>query len=74
MYARFKQDFEIEHYLDFVREKKYGIALTKFRMSSHDLSIERGRFENTEKINRLCIFCNLNIVENEYHFLLVCPL
>lgn len=74
MYARFKHDFEFENYLDFVSEKKYRIALTKFRLSSHDLAIERGRFENIERNDRLCRYCNLNRVENEYHFLLVCPL
>ena len=41
MYARFKHEFEMEHYLDFITEKKYKIALTKFRLSSHDLAIER---------------------------------
>ena len=43
MYARFKYEFEIEHYLDFITEKKNIIALIKFRLSSHDLAIERGR-------------------------------
>ena len=74
MYARFKHEFEMEHYLDFITEKKYKIALTKFRLSSHDLAIERGRFEHIERNNRLCRYCNLNMIENEYHFLLVCPL
>ena len=74
MYARFKHEFEMEHYLDFITEKKYKIALTKCRLSSHDLAIERGRFEHIERNNRLCRYCNFNMIENEYHFLLVCPL
>ena len=37
--------FEMEHYLDFITEKN-KIALTKFRLSSHDLAIEHGRFEH----------------------------
>ena len=74
MYARFKHEFEMEHYLDFITENKYKIALTKFRLSSHDLAIERGRLEHIQRNNRLCRYCNLNMVENEYHFLLVCPL
>ena len=57
--------------LDFIQEKKYKIAFTaKFRLSSHDLAIERGRFEN----GRLCRHCHLNMIESEYHFMLVCPL
>ena len=29
---------------------------------------------NTPRSERLCKFCNLCVLENEYHFLLVCPL
>ena len=63
MYARFKHEFEMEHYLDFITEKKYKIALTKFRLSSHNLAIEHGRFEHIERNNRLCRYCNLNMIE-----------
>ena len=73
-YARYKHDFEFEDYLDFIQEKKYRIAFTKFRLSSHDLAIERGRFENIDRNDRLCRHCNLNMIESEYHFMLVCPL
>ena len=73
MYARYKHDFEMEKYLDFITEKKYKIALTQFRLSSHDLAIERGRYENLNRRERVCKLCNGNLVENEYHLLLVCP-
>ena len=45
MYAQYKHDFEMEKYLDFITNKKYKIALTQFRLSSHDLAIECGRYE-----------------------------
>ena len=35
---------------------------------------ETGRHSNISRENRLCTKCNLRMVENEYHFLLVCPL
>ena len=73
MYARYKHDFEIEKYLDFITEKKYKIALTQFRLSSHDLAIERGRYENLNRRESVCKLCNSNLVENECHLLLVCP-
>ena len=73
-YARFKHDFMCEKYLDFISDKKYRVALSKFRLSSHDLEIERGRHVNTNRSDRLCRFCNGTYIENEYHFLLVCPL
>ena len=73
-YARCKHEFEVEKYLDFIKEKKFKFALTQFRLSSHNLAIERGRFENIARTERVFVSCNSNLVENEYHFLLVCPL
>ena len=73
MYARYKHDFELENYLDFIVEKKYKFALTQFRLSSHDLAIERGRYQRLDRTDRNCKLCNSNVVECEYHFLLVCP-
>ena len=73
-YARFKHEFEIETYLDFIKENKYKIALTQFRLSSHNLAIERGRIEHIDRNERVCKLCNSNVIENEFHFLLVCPL
>ena len=74
MYARFKHNFEIEAYHDNIQEKSYKIAFTKFQLSSHDLAIERGRHDNTGRNDRICKHSNLNMIENEYHFLLVCPI
>jgi hypothetical protein len=54
--------------------KKIKIALSRFRLSSHQLEIERGRYSNIPRDERKCKFCNLNVIENEYHFLLICPL
>ena len=74
LYSRYKHDFEQEKYLDFIQDNKFRTALTKFRLSSHDLAIERGRYESIPRNERICKYCNQNMTENEYHFLLVCPL
>ena len=73
MYARFKHEFGFEKYLDFTVERKFRIALSRFRISSHDLFIERGRYENQPRNERMCRFCSSQSVESEYYFLLVCP-
>ena len=73
-YARFKHEFCNKKYLDIVTENKYRKALTQFRLSSHDLAIERGRYQNIDRLERICNFCMGKLVESEYHFLLVCPL
>jgi hypothetical protein len=35
--------------------------------------IEKGRQLNIPKNERMCSNCNMNVIEKEYHFLLVCP-
>jgi hypothetical protein len=71
--ALFKHSFKLENYLDYISENKYRIALTRFRISSHDLLIETGRHANIERQHRICKNCNMNMIETEFHFLLVCP-
>ena len=74
-YSRIKHDFNQEKYLNTINEKKYRIALTKFRTSAHNLEIEKGRHlpVKISRCERICKQCNLKAVESEYHFLLVCP-
>ena len=72
-YSIFKYNFELESYLNLDIDKKYKLALTRFRTSSHSLMIETGRYENTPREQRICQFCNMGKIEDEYHFLLVCP-
>ena len=74
LYSRYKHEFIFEKYLDFIVEKKYRIALSQFRLSSHDLETERGRYADVDRDDHICHFCNNNQIENEYHFLLICPL
>ena len=73
-YSRVKHSFEQEIYLDILTEKKYKVALTKFRFSSHTLETETGRYHNIPRSERKCKFCPMNVIENEFHFLLACPL
>ena len=68
MYARYKHNFELENYLNFITEKKYNVALTQLRLSSHDLALERGRYEYINRSDRICKLCNSKSVECEYHF------
>ena len=52
-YARYKHEFTYEKYLDFISEHKYKVAMTRFRLSSHDLMIERGRYDDTVRDERI---------------------
>ena len=42
------------------------------RLSSHSLSMETGRYQGINTVNRLCQFCKSD-VEDEFHFVLKCP-
>ena len=72
-YIKFKQHFAIEEYLTSLQP---GIrkALTRFRISAHNLAIERGRYNRppTHLEKRSCPHCPSN-VEDELHFIIKCP-
>jgi len=59
-YSLFKHSYTREPYLDYITTKKYRIALTKLRVSSHSLHIETGRYINTPRALRTCTNCNMN--------------
>ena len=51
--------------------------ITKIRLSSHSLRIETGRWQKPQPIpreERFCELCLLRQIEDEYHFIMVCPL
>ena len=48
--------------------------ITKIRTCAHKLNLEFGRHRNVERSERKCRLCNLNEIEDEYHFILQCPL
>ena len=43
------------------------------RLSAHKLQIEYGRYLNIDRQDRKCILCNLDVIEDEFHFILKCP-
>ena len=72
-YCKFKKSFQYEKYLDVLENDHTRKTMSCFRLSSHNLEIERGRFLNIARDERHCKVCNMNSVESEYHFLLGCP-
>ena len=51
-------------------------ALRKLRISAHELKIETDRYKKlpNERSQRICERCNLNVIEDEFHFIISCPL
>ena len=73
LYKELKQVFEKSAYLDILNNNKYRNTIAKIRLSSHKLCIETGRHQNIVRNQRKCLLCNLNDLEDEYHFILICP-
>ena len=71
-YALLKMEAGEEPYLKAVKNIKDRMSMTKFRLSNHQLMIEKGRHSNIKKEDRICPFCSA--FEDEKHFLLYCSI
>ena len=74
-FRSFKKNYEFEAYLSQVINIKHRIALTKLRISDHDLQIERERYAKPYKPakERICPICFTG-VEDETHFITKCDI
>ena len=70
-YTIFKTEFRPEQYLTLL-EPKYAIPICKFRTNNHRLPVVIGRYNKIPRQNRKCILCPMNVVGDEYHYLLEC--
>ena len=71
---QFKNKIRQEEYLSVINDRNLRLTLTKFRLSDHELNIEKGRHKNIKRQERLCPCCSLKKqIENETHFLLEFP-
>ena len=70
-YKLLKLQIGFEEYLKEIPNERERICLTKFRLSNHQLMIEKGRHLNLDRKQRLCPFCP-DSVEDEKHFLIEC--
>ena len=74
-YAMFKTTIYSEKYLILVKNTKDRIALSRLRLSNHNLMIEKGRHlrPRIERNERKC-FLYKDEIEDEKHFITKCPL
>ena len=71
-YALFKTNLCYEPYFDIIRNVDIRKCFTGFRVSSHRLQIELGRYKKVPKEKRLCELCLSGEVEDEIHFVTSC--
>ena len=73
-YALVKKCFCVEPYILHIRGNHLITSMARYRMSSHDLNIERGLYNNpiTPVNQRICTRCELNEIDDAIHLLLHC--
>jgi hypothetical protein len=68
-----KNNLSLEPYISCL-SYRLKCTLTRFRCSQHSLQVELGRRNKIPLEQRLCTVCNLAEIEDEYHFMLICPM
>jgi len=76
-YRTYKNMFGKEEYLK-LQSKNLRGDFARLRLSAHKLHIETGRYANKtdrkEPHDRICTYCTTNLCEDEFHFIMKCPL
>ena len=72
LYLQYKTEPRYEPYLDTITNRKIRVQYTKFRLSDHDLKIEKGRHMKVERGNRYCKLCTTGDIGDELHLLFNC--
>ena len=75
-YRKYKVEFEYEAYFDILTNRSDRKLLCNFRLGVHRLRIETGRYHPyIPAEDRICYSCinQLEAVEDEPHFIMVCP-
>ena len=72
-FLTYKTNNELEKYLCLVKNRKHRVALSRLRLSSHQLMIEKGRHHKPvlPRSERICPVCKHGI-EDECHFVTIC--
>ena len=71
-YAKLKSEIGLEEYITSMANLDDRRSLSKLRLSSHGLMIEKGRHRKLPEKERLCPVCCKNEIENEIHFMIRC--
>ena len=70
-YATYKMELTLEPYL-IKNSKEIYRYIVKLRTSNHNLPIEKGRYCNIDRKDRICTLCEGNKLGDEYHYIMEC--
>ena len=71
-YRMFKTTFEQERYLNLL-PKNLSIKLIRFRTTNNCLPVNKLRYENIPRNERLCPKCEMEEIGDEFHYVFCCP-
>jgi hypothetical protein len=66
-------NYQLAGYLQAVASKTGRRRLAQFRMGSHMLGVETGRWQRLPRAERLCQRCSCGVVDDEAHMVWGCP-
>ena len=55
-------EVSVMFFISCISIEKHRVALSRFRCSAHKLMIEEERYRNIERNNRLCQYCQMNVI------------
>ena len=68
----FKNEFILEPYIK-ILPKSCAVSLIRFRTTNNNVPLNKLRYLNIPKDDRICTKCCMTELGNEYHYLFVCP-
>ena len=54
-------------------KRKYCKYLSGLRLGTLPIRANTGRYERIDYNDRICMYCNMNTIEDEYHHCIICP-
>ena len=72
IYSKAEKEYREESYISAVEYYKYRSAITRFRISAHNLPLKKGRWEGVNKTECKCKKCINNDGWDEKHCILHC--
>ena len=68
-----KTDYFVEAYTLYLNKFHLRKCIAKLRCGVLEIKVNEGRKEKVPYSQRLCTFCDKNVIDDEYHFMLICP-
>ena len=72
-YYIIKTDFFLEYYTIHLNQYHLRKLYAQLRCGALNIHVNTGRKNSIPYLERKCAYCNMNAIDDELHFLLICP-